>query len=323
MRIIRYIMPLLLIAAALGCTTDKSKPVAISRLDQAMAAYKDAGPDGRQTIADTLQAEINAFFKTLGYDSPGPEELEWWSNGDEVEIFQPDVDKAYPNLTDLEATIGRIYANAEREGLPLDSLRFAAAVYGRPMPMVRVDSVMIIALNHYLGADYPGYSHWEAYKRAEKTPAALPYDLAAVMASTTYPMAAADSTTLLSNLLYEGALVEARMRLLPNADLAAALGTTPDGLKTMQERLPQMWRELAERKMLYDTTPLTSDRLLSAAPASPLLNGEAPARAGRFIGYSIVKSYLKSHPKATLASLFSPEFYANPATLAQSGFNPK
>ncbi len=316
------LLPLLL-AAAMGCTTDRSKPVPVSRLDRALADYKDATPRERVAMADTLGPEIDAFFRVLGYDSVGESELEWWSAGDEVELFQPDVDAAFPDLAALESTIGVIYANANRLGLPLDSLRFASVVYGKPMPLVRVDSVMLIALNHYLGADYPGYSHWEAYKRAEKTPAALPYDLAAAIVSTTYPMAASDSATLLSNLLYEGALVEARMRLLPDADLASALGTTPEGLKAMQQGLPQMWREISERKMLYDTNQLTSDRLLSAAPSSPLLNGEAPARAGRYVGYSIVKSYLKSHPQATLTSLFDPAFYANHAAVAQSAFNPK
>jgi len=323
MKLLKKLLPICLIMAIAACSR-APEPVRICRLDKAMLAYKDAPDSSRKAIADTLSAEINALFKVLGHPSPGEPELAWWSNGDEVAVFQPDAEKAFPDLSDLETTIGHIYSKAAKEGLPLDTLRFASIVYGLPMPLVRVDSVMLIALNHYLGTDYPGYSHWEAYKRAEKTPSALPYDLAAAIVSTSHPMADGDKTpTLLSNMLYEGALAEARMRLLPNADLARALAVTPDGLLLMQEHLPDMWREMAEKKMIYDTNPLTSDRMLSGAPSSPLLGGAAPARAGRFIGYSIVKAYLKAHPGTSLADLFSPEFYSKSATLADSGFNPK
>lgn len=306
-----------------ACSCEKAPtPIRISRLDMAMQAYKDASDSSKRMIADTLSAEINALFKVLGRPYPGKEELEWWASGDEVAIFQPDAEKAFPSLAALEADLGCIYHNAEKEGLPLDSLRFAAIVYGLPMPLVKVDSVMLIALNHYLGSDYPGYSHWDAYKRKVKTQAALPYDLAAAIVSTSHPMAMSVAPTLLCNMLYEGALVEARMRLLPNANLAHALGVTEDELQFMKGHLREMWREMAEKKMIYDTNPLVSDRMLSGAPSSPLLNGKAPARAGRFIGYCIVKAYLKSHSDATLPFLFTPEFYAKSTSLADAGFNP-
>lgn len=322
MKALKYIIIPALAAAMAACGSDPA-PMKVSRLDRAMQAYKDAPDSSRQIISDTLSAEISALFKVLGHTPAGETELEWWSGSDEVAVFQPDADKAFPDLAELEATLGRIYRNAAREGLRLDTLRFASVVYGLPQPLLRVDSVMLIALNHYLGSDYPGYSHWEAYKRAGKAPGALPYDLAAAIVATSHPMACgAEAPTLLSNMLYEGALAEARMRLLPDPDEAAALGLLPEEMKFMQAHLPQMWMEMAEKKMIYDTNQVTSDRMLSAAPSSPLLGSTAPARAGRYIGHQIVRAYMKSHPGTSLAFLLSPEFYSRSATLAQSGFNP-
>ncbi|MCM1452106.1 MAG: hypothetical protein NC102_07595 [Clostridium sp.] len=319
-KLLFILIPLCLMLAA--CSRSP-QPVRISRLDRAMAEYKDAPDSARLAIADSLSAEISAFFKALGHPDPGPAELDWWASGDEVAVFQPDVDKVFPDLSALESAVGHIYDRARKEGLSLDSMRFASIVYGQPRPLLRVDSVMLIALNHYLGSGYPGYSHWDAYRRAWKSPEALPYDLAAAIVSTSMPMSQGQAPTLLSNMLYEGALVEARMRLLPNPDLAKALSVTPDDLELLSSRLPDMWNELAEKKMIYDTNPLTSDRLLSGAPSSPLLNGSAPARAGRFIGYCIVKDYVKHNPSASLSFLLSEDFYGKSSSLPDSKFSPR
>lgn len=311
-----------LLAIVSGCTKhDVVEPVPVMRLDLALRGYADLDSAARRQLLDSCRPEIEAFFAVLGYPDAQDPELEWWSRSDEVAIFQPQVDAAFPTLSVFESTLGQICSRAKADSLAVDGMQFAAVVWGKPYAVAPVDSVMLIALNHYLGPDHESYAHMPSYRRAEKDAKYLPYDVAsALAASATGKFATKDAPTVLNNLLYEGALVEARMRLVPDANLADALGYTSETLVWLEESLPEIKREMAQRRMLYDTDPDLINRLFAGAASSPLLNGAAPGRAARYVGYTLVRRYADEHPDATLRDLLSPSFYDDPATIQQIGF---
>ncbi|MDE7376003.1 MAG: hypothetical protein K2N16_04055 [Muribaculaceae bacterium] len=311
-----------MLAVVCACTkNDAAEPVPVIRLDLALQGYADLDSVARQQLIDNYRPEVDAFFSVLGYPDPQDPELEWWSRSDEVTMFQPQVDAAFPSLGAFEASLGHIVCRAKADSLPVDGMRFASVVWGKPYPVVPIDSVMLIALNHYLGPEHESYAHMATWRQAEKDPKYMPYDVAsALAASTAGEFTTKDAPTVLNNLLYEGALVEARMRLVPDAKLADALGYTSETLAELEAALPDIKTEMAQRRMLYDTDPDLINRLFAGGASSPLLNGAAPGRAGRYVGYTLVHRYAEEHPKATLRDLLSPSFYDNPATLQQIGF---
>lgn len=310
--------------AVIACSCDKedaADPVPVTRLDLALQGYADLDADGRQQIMVGYRPEIEAFFSVLGYPDPQDPELEWWSRSDEVAMFQPQVDAAFPSLEPFEAQLGHIVSRAVADSLPVGGMRFAAVVWGKPYSVAPVDSVMLIALNHYLGPEHESYAHMTAYRRAEKDAKYMPYDVAsALAASAAGEFTTKQAPTVLNNLLYEGALVEARMRLVPNSTLADALGYDPETLRELEANLDDIRTEMAQRRMLYDTDPDLINRLFAGAASSPLLNGAAPGRAARYVGYKLVHRYADEHPEANLRFLLSPAFYDDPATIQQIGF---
>lgn len=325
MKGISYFSKLIILGVAValwGCSgrEEAMPPQPVVRLDLMMQELAHADT---ATVADSVavyRPEIDAMFKVLGVDSPSAADVMAWSRGDAVRVFQPAVDSVYASTAGIEAMIGGVTARAARELPELPELRYATVTWGSMRPMVRVDSVMLIALNHYLGSDYPGYTSFEAYRRRDKTPAAMPYDLAASLAATQYPMTMTEPATLLNWMLYEGALVEVRMRLVPEANLAMAIGVDEAQLDILEANTKDIWREMAAMRLIYDTDPLTIDRYLGASPSTPLLQGRAPGRTGRYIGYRIVKAWLSRYPDTPLTNLLLPTFYASPSTLADSRF---
>lgn len=320
---ILFLYAIFVAACFTGCGSDRDiKGVGepITRLDHVMAAYDSLDSVRQVGILDSLRDEIEAMFAVLGVDSVTTGTLESWSRSRVVEVFQPSVDSVYPTLTGLSYQIGHILQSAGYESMQLPALEFASVVWGNPRPVVRVDSVVLIALNHFLGTDYPGYAGWPDYRRQNKAPGMLPYDVASVLAATQYPMEMGDDATLLSWMLYEGALVEARMRLVDNPKLHEALGYTPEQLEFAHRHIYEMWQEMSARQMVYDTDPLIIDRMIAPSPASPLMMSAAPGRIGRYIGYRIVKDYLSRYPDTTLPQLLSKKFYGSQQTLIKSGF---
>ncbi len=322
-KIINAVMLLAFLAISFpGCTrraSDKKEPV--ERLDLVMASYAGLDSTRRVQVLDSLRPEIDAMFAVLGIDSVTPQVADAWSRSRVVTVFQPAVDSVYTDIEGVSEQIGHIMEVASRELPQLPAMKFVSVVWGNPRPVVRVDSMMLIALNHFLGADYPGYAQWPAYRRENKTPRMLPYSVASALAATEYPMEMGDDATLLNWMLYEGALVEAQMRLVEGSSLNEALGYTPEQLKYADDHISEIWQEMSVKRMIYDTDPLLIDRMVAPAPSSPVMLTRAPGRIGCYIGYRIVKAYLPKYPDTTLPQLLSKEFYGSQQSLIKSGFS--
>lgn len=260
------------------------------------------------------EAEYAALFAAMSVESTP----QAYMQSAVAQAFKPEIDKVFPTLEPLEKELGQMLERAKADSICLPPLCFAAVAWGYPQSIARVDTVVLIALNHYLGPEFDGYSHLQAYQRQAKRPEMLPYNLAEALVATQYPIER-QSQTVLSRMLYEGAIVEAVMRIVPGARLHMALGCTEQELEWMESRERDIWSDMALRRLVYDSSPVNIDRLFQPAPSSPMLDGQAPGRAARFIGYKIVKSYLRAH-HASLPALLSPSFYADPSSLLEAGY---
>lgn len=308
-----------LLTATLSCSQTELAPVAdlvslvsdYSRLDSAASV-------------DTLKAygpELSALMKVVGCDSVSIDLVREWSSSNVVKMFTPPVDSVFPSLDPMRASLAAILAEAEKKGLELPPRRYAAVVYGRPESILFVDSVALIALNHFLGADFEGYSHWPIYRRSEKTPGQLPYALAEALVATSYPyMADATEATLLSRMVYEGALAKTKLELVPNACLNDVLGYSKKDFEWLKENERDIWNLMVGKRMIFDTSEELADRLIMPSSGVNGFEMPMPARVGRYIGYRIVQEYCKMNTYVTLPTLLSPDFYTSTTVLADSGY---
>lgn len=320
-RRINIILISCLVFCLAACSREEATPCRLVPLYRAAAQWPQTPAAARDSILHADSAELTAMFAVSGLDAPLDSAMDMWSRSMAVKIFTPATDSVFPTLTPLSESLGDILANAADAGIDFPKRRYAAVVWGNMKSIVFADSTMLIALNHYLGADYPGYAgRWPDYMRATKTPAHLPYDIAEALVAVRYPFVESEQATVLSHLLYEGAIVKAVLTLVPDATLAEALGWTDDQLKWAEENSQNLWRVAVGRRLLYDTSRATASRLLDPAPSTSVLSPEAPGRTGRFIGYSIICAYIEAHGKVVLPDLLSPEFYNNQSVLIESGY---
>ena len=306
-----------------ACTTDEkqpAQPIKIHRLDLAMKNYVTMSPSERLALADSLVNGLNAVMAIHGIAEITDSVLMDYSQSPAVRIFTPDVETCMPDLSSIEQTLGEVERSA-KELLPsIGRARYYAIVSPYNQSIYIADDVVLIALNHYLGEDYPGYSGFEKYQCAIKTQAHLPYDVVEATICTEFPYQPSSDALVLNRLLYEGAIVESMMQLLPDADLAEIMGCDAQGMKWLQENEAQAWNALISRKLLYSSSIADADKLVNPSPSTTILHPDSPGRVGRFIGYKIVKAYLKNNPNVSLEDILSPEFYNSRQSLIASQY---
>lgn len=313
----------LCLLSSLACVACTKQQQHITPMYQYLEDFRYMKAEQRDSLMRADSAEIAAFFKIVRWGAVCDSTLCDWSISPATLIFTPPTDSVYPSVEPLEQTLSQILSNAKKQGLDLPKRRYVAVVWQELKPIIFIDDCMMIALNHYIGADYEGYSRWAEYQRAGKTPQRLPYDIAEALVGTYRPYAYDENATALNRMVYEGVLTLAKLRLVPDADLAEALGYTPDQLKWLKSHEKEVWRTLIQKDLLYDASDLTIERLVSPAPFTTLLTPDSPGRAGRYVGYRIVESYLCSHSGKRLSDLLTPEFYNAEDILVVSGYSPE
>jgi len=82
----------------------------------------------------------------------------------------------------------------------------------------------------------------------------------------------------------------------------------------------KMWTYLAEHKMLFTTDRMSIKRFNDDGPYTAAFSEESPARTGVWIGWQIVRSYMKLNKEIKLSDLMNNSNYQS--ILNQSGYQP-
>ncbi len=300
----------------------QAESVDIERFDRAVVSYPMLRAESRDSVR-LLYAPVIELMRAVNGGGSDDELMMALASSAAMKVFQPDVERLLPDMSAPSAALGAMKAAAQSQ---LPGLRFPSRVIGYVTPfsqsVVIADSVVLLGLNHFLGADYEGYGSFDEYVRRTKTPSQIPSQVAEALIRSQYPFDESDGQTVLSRLLYEGAVVTAVERIVPGITAAAAMGYDADEMKWLADNESRIWQRMASEDMLFSVDPAIAHRLTGPAPTTPLINPQAPGRAGRYIGYRIVGSYLKSHPETQTGTLLSREFYQSPTALKESGYRP-
>ncbi len=318
----RYFLIYILMAVLVSCVEKKTRlqaaPENIIRFDRFTEQYPavDSGQIRlMQPAADLLLGVINS-------QRDEPVDFEAYRSSPAVRTFKPDVDLYLPQLDSVCQVLGNV-----REGLSeiLPDVK-TRALYGVITPfrqsVITSDSVTLVGLNHYLGADYGGYDGFEDYVRRLKIVDRIPFDVTEATIAVDYPYVSTESGVVLDRMLYEGALIYVMTRVIPDADARKVLAYTPEQWEWALENEADAWASLASRQLLYSTDRMVSAKLNNPSSATSILHKDAPGMLGRFIGYRIVESYMRNNQSTEISTLLTPEFYNSRASLVNSGYSP-
>lgn len=311
---------LIVAVSVVSCGDKHAERKKIERLDIAMSLYADMSRSERDSLINVCGDVIDAWFAIMGRSVVNDSVLEAYSDSRVVTLFTFDVNARFLAMDSVECILA-LLEKSIRDRLENKQLgRLLSVVSPYNQSIFTIDSIMFIGLNHYLGSDYAGYDYFEIYQRATKTAKHLPYDVAEAFLAQNYPYKPDDDATVLTEMLYHGAVLYAVMSLVSDADLQEALGYDTYQMEWVEENESEMWNALISRGLLYSTSQADADRLMRPSPATMILHQDCPGRAGRYIGYRIVCSYMSNFERTSLDELLKPSFYSSPQSLVDAKY---
>ena len=194
-------------------------------------------------------------------------------------------------------------------------------ISGFNQSVVTSTNLVGISLDKYLGVGCNYYDRLglPTYKRRNMHQAKIASDVMYAWALTEWPIAD-NVSTLLGKMVYEGKLMYFVDAMIPESNDTLKMGITKKQLGFCEKNEASMWTFLAEHKLLYSTDRMSIKGYTDDGPYTSSFTNESPARTGVWLGWQIVRSYMKNHPDVKLADLMSNQNFQS--ILNQSGYQP-
>ncbi len=160
---------------------------------------------------------------------------------------------------------------------------------------IYADSLVLISLEMYLGKKHKFYEFPDYLKQNFEQNQILP-DIVSSFSLRKIPPPVDKS--LLSQMVYAGKELYLKDILLPQATDAVKMGYTEEQIKWCDENETYMWRYFIQEKLLYSTESKLANRFINLAPFSKFyleIDNETPGRVGAWVGWQIVRSYMKNN----------------------------
>lgn len=208
-----------------------------------------------------------------------------------------EVQKKYANFgpvqKELETLFKHIKYNFPQTKIPKVITVISEMDYNKKV--IYTDSLAIISLELYLGKEHKFYQFPKYLKQNFEQNQILP-DV--VSSFSIQKIAPVTDKNLLSQMIYYGKQLCLKDVLLREYNDAAKMGYTPEQIKWCEENESYMWRYFIENELLYSDEQKLDNRFINPAPFSKFyleIDNESPGRVGAWLGWQIVRSYIKNN----------------------------
>jgi len=208
------------------------------------------------------------------------------------------VDSVFQNFSRTESEIFDFYQHLKYyyKGLKTPRLITVLSDVDYRNKVVVTDSIVLIALDTYLGADHEFYASFYDYIKQNLNKDQIVSDLATAYAERLIYQP--KRSTFLEEMIYFGKQLYLKDLLIPFKEDHEKIGYYPEQYEWAQDNEFYIWQYFVEKELLYETDRKLLARFIIPAPFSRFnleLDSESPGRLGQYIGWKIVKSYMENN----------------------------
>ena len=216
------------------------------------------------------------------------------------------VDSVFEDFTHTETEIVRFYQHLKYYNSALKTPRIITVLSDVDYrnKVVVTDSIVLIALDNYLGFNHEFYASFYAYIKQNLNKGQIVSDLASAYAEQLIYQP--KRFTFLEEMIYYGKQLYLKDLLIPFKENNEKIGYSTDQYQWAQDNEFYIWQYFVEKELLYQTDRKLRTRFITPAPFSRFnleLDSESPGRLGQYIGWQIVSSYMENNKTRLLQML--------------------
>jgi hypothetical protein len=323
-----FLIALFAILAISGCSRCSGKrrlpsgieKVHISRYERALFTLNPGNlKEGLRSISKDY-----SFFIGEGYnDTLNLVQIHDFITDPSIQILYETSEKIFPDFSGLEKQLETEFYYY-KENLPAWKYpRVYSYVSGLlyEYPVQYYDSVLIIALDMYLGEGFEPYRQLQLphYKVRRMSKEYIAVDCAREIA-TAQVRPGMNNKALLDYMVYQGKIMYLMDLVLPEEDDTLKTGYTGKQLEWCKKNEGSIWAFLLENQLLFSSDIYKIQKFIQDGPFTSGLSNDSPGMLGKWLGWRIVTAYMKK-THSSLENLL--EEKDSQMILNRSGYKPK
>ena len=274
-----------------------------------------------------LQAIQHEYYFFLGTNLNDPAKLDQMRNylqsPRNVE-FQREAAARYKNMTATEIELTSLFRHYKYYFHDVKIPRVYTYISGGDYEnQVRLaDSVMIIAIDTYLGKDFKPYlaDGIPIYKAERMTSDNIVPDAARELVNSVF---SPDPSlmTLLDHMIEAGKRLYLLKALIPDTPENLLLGYSRQKYDWIKKNESHIWAAVIENRMLFSGSQELMQTFFADGPCTPDFSAESPPRLGEWVGFRIVEDYMRNNPDVSINELIKEK--DTQRMLSLSGYKPE
>jgi len=277
----------------------------IDRYEQDLFALD---PENIKEELSSLQQKYWVFLVADLNDSTNLNQIkDFITDPDLIRLYQA-TEAKYPDLGTLRSELASAMQYFRHyfptETIPNIYTYISGLQYEYPVQMS--EDVMIIGLDLYLGTDFDQYRQIgiPEYKIQRMQPEYISIDFMKELTRKLLPVLPG-STDFLDEIIAYGKMMYFLDATLPMKADHLKIGYTPEKLKWCNENEGNLWAFIIDNEILFSSDYQIIRKLISDGPFTAEFSKNSPGNIGGWIGWQIVRSYMKNNPQTSLSALFN------------------
>lgn len=262
-----------------------------------------------------LRQEIEPFKETFDFflggniDDPlAQQQLYEYLTDPQIRELYLDTHAKYPDLAGQEAGLTRAFRYYRAHFPQADLPRVFSYVSGLDfqMPVKYAENNIIIGLDMYLGPGYGAYrkAGMPQYKALRTDPAFMVADVMRMMGEMQLQKVVTEPRTFLDFMIYEGKMLYFLDCMLPLMHDSLKIGYTGAQLEWVEKNRGQVWSYFLDNEFLYAADRQVINKFIGDGPFTAAFSRGSAPRTAAWIGWQIVRDYMRRHKETSLAGLF-------------------
>lgn len=229
----------------------------------------------------------------------------------------------YPELTQLELQLSNAISRYQYffpdYKIPTVYSYISNLYYEKPI--IIDDSVILIALDVYLGEDYPTYRTLGLpfYIIRRMTSDNIAIDVMKELYNTELEPSIKQKT-LIDRMVDNGKILYYLDALLPSVPDSLKIGYSEQQINWIESNKENVWAFLVNNALFYSADFKIQSNFMKEAPFSSIFSQDSPPRIGQWLGWQIVRRYMERNPEISLQTLIDEKDFQK--IFNESGYKP-
>lgn len=289
--------------------TPENKQIAIKELSQTYGSFFDDYNENILALGNPSDSLYSTYLNTFLTDSMRV-------------ISRIKIDSVFNDISGLQKKLENGFRHYKYYFPNKTIPKIITIISGFNQSVVMTRDAIGISLDNYLGAKCPFYVllGLPEYKRQNMYSDKIPTDVLYNWGISEFEFNESKND-LMSNMIYQGKMLYFLDAMFPEEPDYLKFGDKPEKLDWCKKNESVMWTYLIEHRLLFTTDWMNIVRFVGPAPFTSVFTTDSPGRAGAWLGWQIVKKYMKKNSGISLQALMSENDYQK--ILNDSGYSPE